>query len=178
MGQSGVTLIELLVVLAVSAILLAVGVPSFASLIQSTRLTSATNELVASLSLARSEAIKRSGRAVMCVSATGTSCAGRGWHEGWLVFHDANGNARLDTGEVVVMRRGPLSAGLQVTSEGSTARYVSYAPSGGTKQVNGAWQAGTLTLCDTSRTAGPGRKVIISSTGRVRTAKMAQTACA
>jgi prepilin-type N-terminal cleavage/methylation domain-containing protein len=66
MKQSGATLMELMVVLAISAILLTIGIPAFASLSQSSRLSSATTELIASLHLARSEAIKRV-RARCCV---------------------------------------------------------------------------------------------------------------
>ena len=178
MKQSGVTLLELMVVLAIAAILLLAGIPSFASLINSTRLSTATNEMISSLHLTRSEAIKRNSRAVMCTSATGTSCAvSGGWHQGWLVFHDANNNAKLDLGETVVLTRQALPAGLWATSTGTTARYVSYAPSGGTKQVSGAWQGGTLTLCNESGSLNSARKVIISSTGRPRTEKTTLASC-
>src|SRR5512143_1298613 len=102
MKQWGATLLELMVVLAIAGILLAIGVPALAALAQSSRLSSSTNELVASLHLARSEAIKRNTRAVMCPSQTGNACAENGaWHQGWVVFHDPNNNAALDAGEVV-----------------------------------------------------------------------------
>lgn len=143
MKQSGVTLLELMVILAIAAILLVMGIPGLASLVQSSRLSSATNELVASLHLTRSEAIKRGSRAVMCPSSTGNSCAGSGgWHQGWVVFHDANNNAAVDGSETVILIHPALPAGSRVTSTGSTARYISYAPTGATKQIGGAWQGG------------------------------------
>lgn len=178
MKQSGVTLLELMVVLAVSAILAVISIPGFVSLAHSSRLSTAANEMISSLHLARSEAIKRNSRAVMCISATGTSCADSGgWHQGWLVFHDANNNAKLDVGETVVLARQALQTGLRATSIGSTARYVSYAPSGGTKQISGAWQGGTLTLCNESGSLNSAREVIISSTGRPRTEKTMLASC-
>lgn len=178
MQQSGATLLELMVVLAISAILLGIGIPSFAALTRNSRLASATNELVSSLHLARSEAIKRNSRVVMCPSATGNSCAGSGgWHQGWVVFHDPNNNAVLDAEETVVLAREVLPAGLQATSVGSTAKYISYAPSGGTKQITGAWQGGTLTLCSESGALNSARKVIVSSTGRPRTEKITLSSC-
>jgi len=177
MRQSGATLLELMVVLAVSAVLLTIGIPSFASLITSGRLTSAANELVSSLHLTRSEAIKRNARAVMCPSATGTSCTDGDWHQGWIVFHDANNNARVDAGEAVILTRQALPSGLRATSEGSTARYISYAPGGDTKQTSGAWQAGSLTVCRESQEPGEARQIIISRTGRPRTAKTVLTSC-
>lgn len=54
----GVTLIELMVTIAVAAILLAIATPSFTSLINSNRLTSASNEMVATLQAARMEAVR------------------------------------------------------------------------------------------------------------------------
>ena len=178
MNQSGLTLLELMVVLAVSAILLGIGIPSFASFTTNTRLANATNELVASLHLARSEAIKRSSRAVMCPSATGDACTeSGGWHQGWLVFHDANDNAILDADEAVILSRPALPTGIRVTSKDSTARYISYAPTGGTKQTTGAFQAGTLTVCSDSGSSNAVRKVIISRTGRPRVVKLTLSDC-
>jgi len=178
MKHSGTTLTELMVVLAIAAILLALGIPSFASLSHSSRLSSATNDLVASLHLARSEAIKRNSRTVICKSEDGAACIlSGGWQQGWLVFHDVNNNAVLDLGEIVIQARGELPNGIHLTGNSTVSKYVSYAPSGGTKSVTGAFQAGTLTVCNESATSTPGRRVVISSTGRPRVAKVALTSC-
>ena len=56
---AGFTLIELLVTLTVAAILLAVAVPSFQSMMLSSRLSTSANAVANALSLARSEAVKR-----------------------------------------------------------------------------------------------------------------------
>lgn len=176
MKQSGATLLELMVVLAVSAILLGIGIPSFGSLAHTSRLSSATNEMISSLHLTRSEAIKRRSRVVLCTSATGTSCAGSGgWHQGWVVFHDANNNTALDSGEAVIQARPSLPTGMQLTGNPSVSRYISYASDGGSKHVSGAWQAGTLTVCNVPESSGSARQIIISKTGRPRTIVL--TAC-
>jgi type IV fimbrial biogenesis protein FimT len=178
MKQSGATLLELMVTLAVSAILLGIGIPSFAALSHSSRLSAATNELVSALHLTRSEAIKRGSHAVMCPSATGSSCASTGnWDQGWVVFHDANNNAGVDAGEAVILTRPALPAGLRATSKGSTARYISYESSGGTKQITGAFQSGTLTVCSESGSLDSARQIIISKTGRARSARIALASC-
>lgn len=52
-------MIELLVTLAIAAILLAVGVPSFQNVMETNRLATQANNLVTAVNLARSEAIKR-----------------------------------------------------------------------------------------------------------------------
>jgi type IV fimbrial biogenesis protein FimT len=178
MKQSGATLMELMVVLAISAILLTIGIPSFASLSKSSRLSSATNELIASLHLARSEAIKRNARTVMCKSEDGVSCiAGGGWQQGWLIFHDANNNAALDAGETVILARQAVPAGIRLTGNTPVSKYISYSPTGGTKTISGAFQAGTLTVCNESATSTPARRVVISSTGRPRVAKVVLASC-
>lgn len=57
--QSGVTLIELMVVIAITAILLTIGVPAFLDTIDSNRLKAATDTLYGDFQFAKSEAIKR-----------------------------------------------------------------------------------------------------------------------
>jgi type IV fimbrial biogenesis protein FimT len=85
----GFTLIELLVVLSISAILLAVGVPMFQTSIANMRATDAANSLVASIDLARAEAIRRGEQVFVCRadSTAPTGCAAAGdWADGWVVW--------------------------------------------------------------------------------------------
>ena len=96
--QSGFTLIELMVTISVLAILLALGLPSFQSSLRSNRVATATNEMIASISLARSEAIRSTRGGGVCASADGAACGGT-WSDGWLVWADANANGGLDAGE-------------------------------------------------------------------------------
>jgi type IV fimbrial biogenesis protein FimT len=178
MKQTGVTLTELIVVLAISAILLGLAIPGFTSLIHSSRLSAATSDLLVSLHLARSEAIKRNARTVACISADGSTCAaGGGWHQGWLIFHDLNNNAALDPGEAVIHARQALPDSIRLTGNSTVSKYISYAPSGGTKSVTGAFQAGTLTVCNVADASGAARRVVISSTGRPRVARVTLASC-
>lgn len=92
----GFTLIELLVVLTISAILLAVGVPMFQTSIANMRATDAANSLVASIDLARAEAIRRGDVVRLCRITAGsdTACAAAGdWATGWVVWTDAPNTA-------------------------------------------------------------------------------------
>ncbi|RPJ45094.1 MAG: prepilin-type N-terminal cleavage/methylation domain-containing protein [Betaproteobacteria bacterium] len=178
MKQSGSTLLELMVVLSVSAILLGIAIPGFSALTSNSRLVAATNELVSSLHLARSEAIKRNSRVVLCTSATGTSCvASGGWHQGWLVFHDPNNNAVLDSGETVILARQSFPAGLKLNGNQWIAKYISYTPSGATRTISGVLQVGTLTVCNESAASGTARWIVVSSTGRPRTVKVVLASC-
>lgn len=178
MNQSGLTLLELVVTLAVLAIMLTIAIPGFTAIIHASRLSTATNDMVAALHLARSEAIKRNSRAVLCKSADGLACsASGGWDQGWVAFHDANNNAVLDADETPIRVQAALPNGLRLSGNSPVSRYISYAPTGSAKLLSGAFQAGTLTLCRESASSVEGRQIIISSTGRPRTKKVSLSAC-
>lgn len=103
MHSRGFTLVEMLVVIAISAILIAAAVPSFQSLIASSRASSASGNLRSSLEFARSEAIRRNQNVTVCrtgnanaaelVLACSDAAAagfdGNDWSSGWIVFAKA-----------------------------------------------------------------------------------------
>jgi len=89
--ESGFSLVELAVTVAVVAIVAAIAFPNFQDVLRSNRVASASNELVASLSLARVEALRSPGGAGLCASANGTSC-GEDWNAGWMVWVNADSN--------------------------------------------------------------------------------------
>jgi type IV fimbrial biogenesis protein FimT len=83
----GFTLIELMVVMTLVAVLSAIAVPSFRDLLLNQRLAASTSEFVAALSLARTEALKRSQ------TVTLTSKTSKGWGNGWEVKSTVDGVA-------------------------------------------------------------------------------------
>ncbi len=101
------------------------------------------------------------------------------------MFHDGgnnnaalDNNAKLDPGEAVILTRQALPAGFSFTGNTPVAKYISYAPTDGTKMISGALQLGTLTLCNESGSLDSARWVIIiSSTGRPRTVKIVLASC-
>jgi len=97
----GFTLIELMVAIAIMAILMAIAFPSFQSTLRSNRVATTTNELLAILSLARSEAIRNTRGAGVCPSTDGSACGGT-WNQGWLVWSDVNADGLMGAGETPI----------------------------------------------------------------------------
>ena len=75
-AQRGFTIIELMMTVTVLALLLGIAVPSFMETVRNNRIISQNNELISSLNLARSEALKRGGSVSVCASADQATCSG------------------------------------------------------------------------------------------------------
>ncbi len=165
----GVTLIELLVVVAILALLGCLAAPSLSGVADRMTVASFTHAFVAHMHLARSEAIKRNARVVVCKSSDGLSCAATGhWNQGWLVFHDEDGNGQVGANERILQRQAGLPSAFQFAGNLHVARYVSFSPNGGTRLSSGAFQAGTLTLCKPSAFGNTAMQIVINSAGRAR----------
>ncbi len=178
MRAAGMTFVELLVVLAIAAIMLTLAVPSFNDFLQGNRFSTFSNIYLTHLHLARSEASKRNGRVALCKSANGTTCTtSGGWHQGWMVFHDANNNAQADTGEEILRVNEALPTNWSLLGNTPVANYVSYAATGSARTINSAFQAGTLTLCRESTLSGEARAIVVSATGRPRVEKTIAASC-
>jgi len=159
---------ELLIAMTIGAIIVVLGVPSFNGTLDNQRMTSATNEFVMSLNLAKSEAIKRVAYVSICRTNDGASCTGgaTSWDDGWIVFANAT-SANLDSIDAedeVIRVYPPLRDDLTVTPTGTIAGFISFRPSGtiGTSAAN---IAGTLTTCD-ERGATNARGILLESSGQ------------
>lgn len=165
LGSPGYSLLELLTSLTIMGIVGSLSLPLF-NTIKTARIVSTTNQLVRTLHLARSEAIKTGQRVTICQSTTGISCdRGEQWEKGWILFHDPNKNVRVDPDERIVMVNAALQSGYTVTWRPSGWRkdYVSFQPLGS------ANKSGTFSICSADG-ADRARTVVLYRTGRVRTA--------
>jgi len=169
----GFTLLELMITVAIMAILLAIGIPSFTGLMHSNRLTSSTNEFIAGLYTARTEAVKQSHRVTMCKSTNGASCIATGtWEQGWIVFSDQDHDATVDTGDTVLRASGVAPTGITILGNGNVANYVSFASDGTAKLTTNALQLGTVRVCIASNLVKENaRDIVLSATGRFITEK-------
>jgi len=161
----GFTIIELLVTMAVLAIVAAVAVPSFSSMVTNNRLAGEINDLVATMHYARSEAITRGVSVVVCKSADGATCsAAGGWSQGWIIFTDTNNNQAVDggAGDVVIRAVAGYSGTDAMTGSGNSANWISYNRNGFAPLNN----ANILKLCDADAKFQP-RALQFTTTGRV-----------
>lgn len=168
MRTRGFTLLEAIVALAVASILIGLAVPALADILARQRLSMATLDITRALAQARHESIMRS-RPVLVDNLDGQ------WSSGWQIFVDKNWNGMRDADEPVV-RVGEIPSGVRIAGNTPVRNYVRYTPSGRALMLSGAFQAGTLTLCN-DKGSLPVKRVILSATGRVRTETGAAATC-
>lgn len=173
-STEGFTLIELMVTLAIAAVLLVVGVPSFVSFQRNSQLTSLTNSLVASMYAARGEAMKTGMNAFVVPTGNGAD-----WTTGWIVFvdKDRDGSFTESTDTIVQTQAAPESY-FTVSGNGTageTPAYVMFDSSGYSKTKTAGFGALTLSLTRTDVSSSvqteETRRIIIAATGRLRTCK-------
>ena len=160
--QMGFSLHDLMITLSVASVLGVVAISSN-GLVQETRMTAAVNQLMGTLSLARSEAIKRSAMVVLCKSNDGASCSNEvSWKSGWIVFADENNNHKVDINEPLISVQQALEGNMSLRyGETGAYSYVRYNATGE------AWPGATFTFCD-GRGAEKAKAVIVYWSGRPR----------
>ncbi|MCB1915255.1 MAG: GspH/FimT family pseudopilin [Rhodocyclaceae bacterium] len=186
----GFTLVEMLMTMAMVAILAAIGVPSLRGFIVSNRLSSYANDVLAAVSLARAESVRRGRRAVFCpvaVDAAGTpdvsACIDPGdatW-PGWMVFVDVNANGAPDAGDTVVRADvfgGGDSVVLASESLRQAASRVVFRPSGIARTAAGAIQQFNLRVCEAGVTlAENARDISMVSGSRISVQRTSSENC-
>lgn len=141
----GVTLIELLVTISILVITITVVAPSFMEFMTRNRVRGVTSELMATLNLARSEAVRRGRPVSVCKSSDGATCAGGGteWDSGWIVFvnEDDDSPAAVDVNEVILQSRQDLPQGVTVRPNNNFTNYLTFS------RLGMANQLGTFAIC-------------------------------
>jgi len=146
--QYGFTLWELLITLLVAGILIGIGVPNVMEFQRNSAMTTAANQLLTGLIMARTEAVKRQSPVGVCLSADPTAanptCSPNAVADastlGFIVWVDENnnfdangariltdgtdGNGVVDANELVLMREVPPGG----TSRISTSSFASMTP--------------------------------------------------
>ena len=165
-GARGFTLIELLASLAIAAILMSAGLPSYRHWLGQTRLNSQAEFIAGAANEARSEAIRRNLRVTLCKTSDAKRCdEDARWEQGWIMFVDQNQNGVLDEGEPILRIEGPAPGPVSVRGNEPVANYLSFTALGHARMLSGALQMGTLRLCSSGYEAV---KVVLANGGRAR----------
>ena len=162
--QTGFTLTELMVVLAIVAILLTIGVPSYRYVTNSYRMSAEVNGLLGDLQYARSEAIKEGQTVTTCVSTNSTACTGgTAWATGWIVFSDPNGNGTVDAGETVLRVQGAFRSQIPDTfSASGNVTAITYNREGFARTTPAGFFT-TITLKDSTNNGAWTRCLVIAA---------------
>ena len=180
--QQGLSLIELLVTMSIAVILLAIGVPSFTDMMSVNTAVSYANDLLADINYARSEAITRGSKVVVCkgtATSASSGCTTGNWEDGWKVFEDCDNNQQVSVAscpdrngdgvaddETVLRVHAPLSSGWTLRGNHNVANRIIIWPDGHT------YNNGTLVAClHGVRNVGNQTRssaVVINITGRAR----------
>ena len=157
----GFTLLELMITIALVAIVMGIGVPSYQDFVVKNRIQTQASEIRSSLAMARVEAIRRGLWIRVCPGQDG--CRGANWHEGWNSFVDRNSNdIRTEADDETLLEvHTRLDGGSTLEAEGAAAFVVFRGD--GTAAASVA-----LDLCTADDHAQHRRRIEVSRVGRVR----------
>ena len=138
--DKGFTLIELLVALAVLALFLGLGVPSFANVLAKYKATDHAQNLFIGLQYARAEAVKRGHTVTICGSNDAHTCS-KIWRGQLLVFDDQNNDSQADPSEIIRIENFHLNNDYLISSLARGVTFVKF------KADGQAETAGSLIYC-------------------------------
>lgn len=160
-----------MVTMAVVAVVAVFAVPSFNDFLINTRITTDTNNLVADLMFARSEAVKRGVPVTVCPSTDGAKCMKSGtvdWNNARIVFVDRatrgtvdGSGATADSGFILRVGSDLKSTSLAFSAAND---YLSFNSDGA------GFPQGSLTIT-ACKTGYVGRIVTLTPAGRITVAK-------
>lgn len=159
-----------MVTFAMMAVMLVIAAPSFIAYQRGAELTSTANALVASLTAARSEAMKRQ-------VATFVMPIDNDWTKGWVAFVDVDGDLAQSAGDIAITEQASLpptvsvdinveAAGFNDTGKG--LKYVMYNGAGFMRKMDGTFKPGSLDFVSVN---GAKRRIIAEPAGRLRVCK-------
>lgn len=180
--KRGFTLVELMVTLVVAAILVSMAVPSFTRMLATDRLSNQSNELIAALNGAKSEALRR-GQAVSVRARDDGNP--NDFHRGWSSFTDADADGSpaspaTEADGTVLREMATLAGNTQVVrvTRSGTAPSFTYTPATtalpsrqyltfNSRGALGSGSSAFFRICDSGNPSIPGRVVQVTVVGRV-----------
>lgn len=161
--SKGFTLIELMVTIAVLAVMATIAFPSFQSVIRSSRVTTANNEIIGLVNLARTEAIRSGRGGGICGSSTGANCDGA-WAQGAAAFSDPDGDGQIGAG--TILRHVAFRNGLTVTGPNANLAF-----DGRGRSRADAKQTLTVRAATCNTNAQQQRELVLNISGQISSKK-------
>jgi type IV fimbrial biogenesis protein FimT len=157
----GFTLTELMIALAIAGILAMIGAPAMGNLLARTRAASTEAAIAGTLRHARSAAVMRNARVLVCPSRDGHQCnPGDDWQHGWIVAKDVDHDGQPDAGVPVIAVQAAMPSGTRVSTSMGRGE-LAFQPSGSAGGSNARF-----TICHADMREG--KAVIVANSGRVR----------
>lgn len=159
-ARQGFTLVEMMIVLAIAAIVLGLGMPSFNDSVRDKRLSTLTSEFISSVYVARNESLTR--RRIITLQPDAN-----GWNVGWTIN---DGNTVLHR----FISPDQLITILAVDANNDVLNLsdLSFSPSGKVTRhvLNATGTIGSVNVmvCDSNRTTERGRTLSISPLGTLQ----------
>ena len=134
--SKGFTLVELMVTIAIAALLLSIGVPSFTAMYEATRSANEIQKINDLFAFARNQAVNYGSTVTVCPYAA--SPCGNDWSKGFSVYIEKNGSKKVlkvidgFNSKDTISLTGPTDKTVNFTSDGlvSTETSIIYCPSG------------------------------------------------
>ncbi|PHS30719.1 MAG: pilus assembly protein FimT [Methylophaga sp.] len=156
----GFTLLELMITLAIAAIMVTIGIPSFMGLIRDSRMTTNANDFFTALSYARSEAAMRNVEVII----QSKSSVDLDWKDGWDVYIDTDDSGDFDiANDELLKTHDALPNRYTLTANSGFNTKISYQPTG----LMSTSFNGRFYLCLDGDVASS-REIVINSLGRAR----------
>jgi type IV fimbrial biogenesis protein FimT len=171
--QHGFTLYELLVTMLVAGIIFGLGVPNLLEFSRNNQMAATANDLITSILMARSEAVKQRVPVTLCASPNPVDAAptcspdASGTDGGYIVWVDSNADATVDAGEQILVQRDDPEDITVFASNG----YIHWGINGFLANIAGLGDsANSMLLCDAR-----GNVVVAGSLSAARAIRIEQT---
>lgn len=161
--ERGFTLMELMITVALAALVLGFGIPSFRTMMSNSRLTTQSNEFIGVINYARSEAITRNSPIIFCRAATelDDECdPDDGNWPAWILLTEAGD----------VLRHGAINERVLVNSDLANQE-VEFSPDGLARSGGALVADGVISTCVTQDVVENFRLVTIGAGSRLSTTR-------